>query len=94
MVLRQVETQREDPDQAARQFEAFLPVGDAALLEAGEVGCAFPDVVFAADVGLDFCRDGGEIFGVGVVLGFVAPREGFSIVDCCCTGQNFGIYKG
>lgn len=73
--FREIECESEDPDEPSRQFEAFLPVCDAAVLESWEVRGALPDVVFSADEGLDFWWDGGGIFWVGIVLRFVAPAE-------------------
>lgn len=75
------ETQREDANEVSGERETGGPVGEAVGFERGEVGGTLPDILLAADPGLDFGRDGGEVFGGGIVLRGVAPAHAFFYVD-------------
>ena len=81
VVLRQLQTQREDLDQPPRELEAFLPVSYAAVLEAGEVGSVFPYKLFTLDIRLHLIRDRARVSSVRVILRRIAPAECFSVVE-------------
>lgn len=81
IVLRHVQTQREDSYKPPRQREAFLPVRYTTSLEAGQVCRVLPHKLLPADVGLHLSRDRVWISTLWVVLRRVAPSERFAVVE-------------
>ena len=58
-----------------------MPISYTAILEAGEMGSAFPYELLTLDIRLHLGRDGVEVSSLGVILRRIAPSERLSVVE-------------